>query len=342
MISIAETLVSPVNKLIDAVAGACGTLYEPTQIKRLAQARAEEINIMSAAIRGNSDLNVSYKEGGVNIELTERALRRLGHQEILKQQNIDNVVGMACENLEGSDKVANTPVDKTWMFRFMDYAGYVSEEKIQQVWANVLSSEVQKPGSYSLRTLDILSRLSKDEAELFENLSKSVQITHEYAFIVADKIDKQDNISILEVTKLSDAGLMMNEQLMCTFSIPSKSHNMLFYNNKYISYIYNHNDDAKKIVYHFYKLTKAGRELYQVLNIKPDLGHLNKFLNSIADKHNRILFSVYEIEEKNGDTITHNKKNHFIRTFTINIPSNVFSGKNGNEEHIIEDREQIQ
>lgn len=121
---IIQALVSPAEKLIEAVSGAIGKAYEPRHIRKMADAKAYELKIISDAVRNNCDVPIVYDSTGVSIdtsdfeEIAKRASSRLAYQEITKQQNIEAVADNAYQELQGADSVSSDPVDPDWMFRF--------------------------------------------------------------------------------------------------------------------------------------------------------------------------------------------------------------------------------
>ncbi len=83
---IVQALVSPAEKLIEAVSGAIGKAYEPKHIRKIAK----------------------------------RASSRLVYQKITKQQNIEAVVDNTYEELEHAENVSSESVNSDWMFRFLN------------------------------------------------------------------------------------------------------------------------------------------------------------------------------------------------------------------------------
>ena len=57
-----------------------------------------------------------------------------------------------------------------WFIRYYEASGNISDEEMQLLWAEILAGEIEKPSSYSLRTLDVLRNMSKEEA------TESVQV----------------------------------------------------------------------------------------------------------------------------------------------------------------------
>ncbi len=145
-------LTKPITKLLDVIADACGTLYEPTRIERKALAQAK-----AAVISAESKEQVAL--------ITQRTQIRLKHQEHLRQENIETISAIALNELPG--KVSSDPVDLDWTMQFFDYAKDVNDEDMQILWGRILAGEVARPGSYSKRTIEFLKTIEKWEAEAF-------------------------------------------------------------------------------------------------------------------------------------------------------------------------------
>lgn len=54
-----------------------------------------------------------------------------------------------------------------WFIRYYEASGNISDKEMQILWAKILAGEIEEPSSYSLRTLDVLRNISKEEAERF-------------------------------------------------------------------------------------------------------------------------------------------------------------------------------
>ena len=64
-----------------------------------------------------------------------------------------------------------------WFMRFYEIVGNISDEKVQDIWAKIMAGEINNPNSYSLKTIDILKNIGKQEAELFSNVLSSCVTT---------------------------------------------------------------------------------------------------------------------------------------------------------------------
>lgn len=164
------------EKLLDVVSKACGALYRPTGIRREAAAKAEEVRLLGTArtaveaekIRqvGLAEAEKKLLAADADIEILERAKARLVAREIQRQSNIEAIAGEALRELPS--EVSEEPVEDNWRTRFFNIAEDISDADMQKFWGKVLAGEVAKPGTYSLRTLEILRNLSRNEAEAFQ------------------------------------------------------------------------------------------------------------------------------------------------------------------------------
>lgn len=182
-----------------------GKLLSPWQTRRdgraQAQVRADEMLLLAQAEADANDLRAGRKrlcenggrliaisageplrlQGGSLIERTEPTLDFASLAEGARMQeiaasvraeiNTSRSVLFAEETLLSSTgEVPSESVDDDWLSIWRDHVSKVSSEDMQRLWGNVLAGEVQKPGQYSLRTLDFLRTLSQNEAELISIL----------------------------------------------------------------------------------------------------------------------------------------------------------------------------
>lgn len=148
-------LSKPATVLIEKVSDAVGGVFRPTQIKRVAKAEAEAKKISALA-----DIEIS--------EIEQRAMERLVHEEGKKQENIEQITASAASQLNEDAKPEN--IDNDWMADFFDKCRLVSDREMQSLWAKMLAGEANTPGTYSKRTVALISSLDKSDAQMFTNL----------------------------------------------------------------------------------------------------------------------------------------------------------------------------
>lgn len=228
-VEIVKAMISPVEKLIDAVSRAIGKVYEPIYVKKNADARAYEIEKIGNAMREASDIPVDYDKNGVSMDtkdfnsFSKRAEYRHKYQELVKQKNIECVTEKAYLLLQGKPEIPNVSVDSDWMLRFFNSVQDISNEDMQQLWAKILSEEILSPGAVSLRTLTILAQMTSEEAKLFERVSKYILHCEsgfagiEDYFIPSDEeITGVAGISFVDILRLEEMGLFSSRSLIAT------------------------------------------------------------------------------------------------------------------------------
>lgn len=206
-------LTKPFGKLIEVVSKGIGTVYRPHAIRSEADAEAYKIRAIAAAkadaklIEANGKVQVAHalaapptvtpalaapSEESLALGTAARAKARVLTKEVEAQLNIEAIVDQAAANLAGD--VSDAPVDDGWRRKFFMEAENVCDHDLQVLWGKILAGEVASPGRYSLRTLDTLRQLTKQEAELFT--------------IAANLADSAGNIYLPgEPSSLEDFGL---------------------------------------------------------------------------------------------------------------------------------------
>ena len=149
----------PITKLIDVLANGCYYLVKPYLDKM--QAKADrEIEKDNLLHQMEMQRVIEQDKGNIRVE-----------REV---SNTISIVSQCAENLDSSINVNDEPVDPDWAAIFFDYAKNISRKEAQAVWAKVLQGEIEKPGSFSLKTLEVLRSMGKQDAEDFLKLAQHI------------------------------------------------------------------------------------------------------------------------------------------------------------------------
>lgn len=190
-------LEKPATELINRVSEAIGGIAKPWQIKRVAHAEAEAKKILAVA-----DLEIT--------EIRERAVKRMILEEEKNQQNIEAVTAKAIPHLSADAKPEE--LDEDFVRYLFDKAKMVSNEEMQSVWAKILAGEASKAGSFSRRTMDIVSQMRKEDAETFTRFCRSVWIISTPTPIIlsagANRRDDEFSMAFEDLQHLDDIGLI--------------------------------------------------------------------------------------------------------------------------------------
>ncbi len=150
-------LSKPADTLIKKVSLAVGSLFEPWQIKRVAKAKTE-----ADLINAVSEIEIT--------DLYRRSMSRFVEEEATKQENMEEIIKKSIPHL--NEKSDPNEMDDDWVTNFFDKSRIISDNEMQNLWAQVLAGEANSPGTYSKRTVNFLSSLDKKDAELFQILCR--------------------------------------------------------------------------------------------------------------------------------------------------------------------------
>lgn len=194
-------LSKPATVLIEKVCNAVGVLYEPTRMRRAAQAEADSERIKSLA----------------RVQLTslqERAIERLDYQEARKQQNIEDITSQAVSQLP--PQASPEKLDDDWLAYFFRQCETVSDKEMQSLWAKLLAGEATKPTTFSKRTVNFVSSMDKRDAALFTLLGKFVWSFEDPSPIIFDpnaEYLKKIGLSFTDLKHLDAIGLICLESV---------------------------------------------------------------------------------------------------------------------------------
>ncbi|EGT5081721.1 TPA: DUF2806 domain-containing protein [Clostridioides difficile] len=282
-----SNLSEPIIKLIDTLSIGIGTLYEPTKIKRTADATAYEMKTLKEST--DFDSNITIKRDGVEITidksgLQENAIISLVKKEVKRQINKERIISRTVEFIDKKETVSKESVDNDWITRFFNISQDVSDEKMQILWAKILADEVDRPKSYSLRTLETLKNISKEEAELFTRVVKLTFNNPITKFIpnYSDILLKK-GITLSELMLLNELNLITSDFSITkglTVSIEKDLERALTIGNKKLVC------STKAIIrIPAIKLTNIGTELSKLIDFDVDISYLKEISEKIEEEN---------------------------------------------------------
>lgn len=130
----------------------------------------------ASAVPGQGAETLAFPSVTEPVHFLEGLNEELVLREAIRRLNLRRIGIYAQEEAEriGDEPVSEQPVDPDWFTRWRELSQDVTSEDLQRVWARVLAGEVKAPGSYSLRLLDFMKNLSRDEAGAIEKVGSYV------------------------------------------------------------------------------------------------------------------------------------------------------------------------
>lgn len=195
-------------------------------------------------------------------------------KESRKLKNTMAVVEKAQSHFTKGEKVSDEPVDEGWKNRFFNIVEEISDEELREIWGRVLAGEIKKPKSYSLRTLEVLRNLTKEEAAIIVDTA---------SFLIRnDFIYKESSLSLQERLLLQELGLMLDDGIGLSYewSVDSKSKAAFVIDDDCLFVISNDSEEKIKYEINIYKLTTVGKEIYKL--VSADKEKRNSFYKTLA------------------------------------------------------------
>ena len=181
------------------------------------EALATIINTKAEGFAMKSKAKAENETALIRLQGEEQLANYILSREKRKMDNVKSVVQLAQTQFANDEEVSKEQVNQDWVNRFFSIVEEVSDFEMQKLWSQILAGEVKRPKSYSLRTLEVLRNMTKEEADLFVKATSYM--------IDNDSIINEINCSlpVEELLTLSDIGLVNNEDLTVTYTLNKQS-----------------------------------------------------------------------------------------------------------------------
>lgn len=219
-----------------------GIWIEPAKIRRLAEAQAYKIQLLSQAVTNArfEGTDIKYDREGVFLvpsseveaiaqTLPERAIKGESISLLREQLNRERIVGYAAQALSSESRAENEkaqeatnekydeptaePPDVDWLHAFFESAKFVNREEMQKLWGQILAQEIQSPGNFSIRLLFFLKSLSNADASRIEQTIKYALNGLFIPSIFTAFLEMDDIYLLQELNLLQSTGPFVNERL---------------------------------------------------------------------------------------------------------------------------------
>lgn len=228
----------------------------------------------------------------IDDELIKRAGRRLYSEEINKQKNIEDVVYKTDEMLQSSPRESekDDALDQGWVDEWLDGAGRAYDDDLKQYWAKLLAGEINVPGTYSLRAIDLMKKLSKSDAERIRMACRLVLYTNNKnkdTFILRynSSLYSYSDICFLMELRILNYSSMVVEQIRYENESGGTT---VFYHNDYYYLLKNNTKEYDLPIYSF---TELGKEILSIIDDQSiNVDYLKEFSATIAQRKGGVSF----------------------------------------------------
>lgn len=267
-------------------------------LRALSPAWYERREAKAREIKANSlKKTVDTLMEGYPVMTRQRAVMEAMGYSMTNEQadNFAAVSNRASDIVEEAGGTVNPVLPET-RDRIVDGASHAYEDDARELWGRILAGELNKPGSFSKRTLSILSDMEKREAESFMKLcsySTGLVAKSDGKHVIAGNLipilSKDESgasfnggkISLSELSMLDSLGLI-DKSLININKIPKGMTFSYLANNALV--IVRNDEAEQKIIFEGAVFRSAGLELSQICDIgcAPDLADI---LSSVFEKH---------------------------------------------------------
>ena len=258
-----------VNTLIEKISDAVGILYEPRRIRKAAEAEAYAARIKAQAEIEITDLQQRAEHHRIAeseiTDLQQRAEHRRIVEDIRHQRHMEDIIDKAIPHV--NENASPEDMDNDWITNLFEKCRIVSDEQMQSLWARVLATEANTPGTLSKRTVNLLSDFDKSDAELFTTFCGFCWVIGSIVPLVFDtqaEIYNKHGINFGTLNHLENIGLI--ELDARGFEIGFSKD--VYYYNKRLNLDMPDNTNNKLNIGHTL-LTKVGKELILICGSKP-------------------------------------------------------------------------
>lgn len=255
----------------------------------------------------DTQANLIASQMEVDPEYARVAVKKYGQKIIREQVNLDAITEIAAEELTNSAQVNidNTEIpdiSQDWLNVFEKEACDKSSDEMRLLFGKILAGEIKKPSSYSIKTIKTLSLLDNQAANVFHTLSSLASTLRAGNHIIDSRVItlggnagsnalQEYGLSFSALNTLQEYGLVIsdynsymdydpcvvneNNQVVLGFQFQGKLHAL-------------RKIDASKPVQnirmHGVALTKVGKELLDIVDIKPHPQYTNKLFEYFTAK----------------------------------------------------------
>ena len=278
-------------------------VFGPRWTRKQADADAYSDQRKLQTIRENPDMEIVYVNGQLNARertpeaLAYRAGQRMLSDAIREENNIENVLEAASKELPQIEGVSDEPVDDDWITRFFTIVKDISNEEMQYVWGKILAGEIASPNSFSLKTLDTLRNISAADAQAFQRLMPFVVRHGSVHFITSEnEILTKYGSSFSDVLLLDECGLVNSSGTLSLNLQVSQNEKEYVLGTECLIAIQGLKEETVKVSIGIHSLTKAGKELYQILAHSSNEQYMSDFTHHIFEKNKKsIKTSLHKI-----------------------------------------------
>jgi uncharacterized repeat protein (TIGR03899 family) len=258
--------------------------------------RTDSIVDQHARLSSRAGVNPTDPSIGYQSTLAERAQRRLQMKQEHQQHNLERVMQLAFEYC--TDQVTAQEIDPDWFSHYCELVQNISTHSMQKLWAKILAGEIAQPGSFSLKTLNLLKQMSYKDAQALQQAAalSCRQKLQEPAHIYFGYLQQgsfwrwltgksrgmlnlsQFGLTYPQILNLADLGLLHQSEIE-SGQLSKNQQLQWFYHQQLLQGRAKHHG----VVLQYYKFTAIGAELMPLLTSQPNPAYWHVLQTMMSD-----------------------------------------------------------
>lgn len=252
-------------------------------------------------VNNNCDVNALTSLTTANFEASLKQAYSVFDQQAKK--NLQKIITQTKQiiqeqkpNIAGLSKI-------DWINIYFEAAKNTSDAYMQKIWAKVLAKELECPGSFSYKTLDVLKNMSSDEFNCFEKLC-SLEIN---GWILQKDIHSKYGLSYVDLVRLSEFGLLNMGQAQNSMTIQAHTSGSLRYKGLLLL-IENPTDDEITISFEIFLLSSVAKELLVVSNATVIEEYAKECVKALSEQNKSVKITLHKINNISVNQIYYQKE----------------------------------
>ena len=263
-------------------------------------ARIKLIDTSAAQIAQQMQTDPEYARVAVQ-KFGQRVLREQVNLDMISQRAASEILDAGDSTDQSAPEESVDTINDDWLNAFETEARQKSTQEMQAFFGKVLASEIRKPGSYSTRTVRILSSLDQDIANHFAKLCSMCISTLGQHVRVSSLGGKAGSNALQEygldfatLNLLNEHGLIISEfnswwEFIPCEALPGGGQQAVciplsYQGRHWILMPKSTSEVGKKLRIDGVALTRSGRELLTIVKIKP-MDSYSKELTQFFEKN---------------------------------------------------------
>lgn len=317
---------SGLNKITDTIESVITGVPAPVRknfIKAFGQLCTAAVDIPVAWLEGKSAeirtttearLQIIRKEGYVISEQLEvpkeyitKASSKFAAKVIKEQLNLDQITLNAANELSNNNQIESNKeteeISEDWLNEFENLARLKSSEDMKLVFGKILSGEIIKPGSFSIKTIKLISQLDNQAAKLFQIFcSQAISLRAGENIFDARVVSFSGNAASNSLTQfglsfdalnvLHEYGLIISDYnsymqySACIANEQKQVGAILHFQNKNFGLVPTDREKYDKTLQlHGVAFTKAGKELMDIIPLTNSDNYKEALIKFLETKH---------------------------------------------------------